>query len=96
MPSPLDEGEWPGCGVLFLGVVFLSPLVVVSLMGVIRACLGVLPTPLPFVGVVCVLPGGGVAPSSTGDLLVLVLDTFLTGDTFGEDLGFFFSTLKSS
>ena len=101
VPLPLtlptvEEGEGPGCGVLFLGVVPLPALLVVSLLGVVCVRTGAVRALLSLVGVVTALPDGGVVLCPMGDLLLLALETCLDGETFGEGLDFFFSTLKSS
>lgn len=106
----MDEGEGPGCGVLFLGVVTLPALLLVSLLGVVCVRTGAAGAPWSLVGVVCVrtgaplslvgvvaiLPDGGVVLCLMGDLLLLALELCFDGDNFGEDLGRFLSILKSS
>ena len=57
--------------------------------------LGLLAKLFPLVGVVCLFPEGGVVPCTTGDFLVVDLDSCLAGDTLGEIFDFFFSTLFS-
>ena len=72
-------GGGAGCGVLFLGVVLVRLLAEL----------------FPLVGVVFLFPGGGVAPCTTGDLLVLNFDPCWTGDTLGGGFDFFLSTVHT-
>ena len=57
---------------------------------------GLLAELFPLVGVVCLFPGGGVVPCTTGDLLVLDFDPCLAGDTIGGDFDFIFSAVCSA
>ena len=97
VPLPLidAEGEGPGCGVLFLGLVVHMPLLLVLFVGVVCCVFpGLLPVPLALVGVVFVLLGEGVVlVPPTGDLVVDLL--LLVRDTLDEGFVSFFSTLNS-